>query len=87
MRFIIFLRPPINLSNEQDIEKLARYLIEDNHEDIVEYDEQLTSNIAVVKSVLRTLLGAYTIYTENETKQLREKITEVNSIILFQRSL
>lgn len=60
---------------------MARYLIEDNYEEFVDFDEDLTLSIVVVKSILRNLLGAYKVYSEEETQELRTKIKEVKLII------
>lgn len=60
---------------------MARYLIEDNYEEFVDFDEDLTLSIVVVKSILRNLLGAYKVYSEEETLELRTKIKEVKLTI------
>ena len=53
---------------------MARYLIEDNDEELIDYDENLTLNVIVVRSILRNLLGAYEIYSEEQTLKIREEI-------------
>ena len=73
----------MNLEDEELVENLARYLIEDNYEEFVEYDEDLTLSVIVVKSILRNLLGAYKIYDEEGTAELRGRIREVNIPSIF----
>jgi hypothetical protein len=51
----------MGLKDEHDIENLARYLIEDNSEDLVLYDENLSLGISIVKSIFRKMLNAYEI--------------------------
>lgn len=75
--------PPMGLRNEEDIENLSRYLIEDNYEEFVEFDEELTLSVIVVKSILRNLLGAYQIYNDEEMKQVRGRVREVKSSLFY----
>lgn len=60
---------------------LSRYLIEDNDEPMVEFNEELSLSIHVVKSILRNILGSYTIYNEEEAERIREQIRDVSQEI------
>lgn len=68
----------IGLKDEEEIENLARYLIEDNSEDLVLYDENLSLGLSIVKSILRKMLNAYEIRNSDETQQYRNQIKEVS---------
>lgn len=48
------------------VELLARYVIEDNYQDKVYYNENSTAQLIIVKSILKKLIGAYIVFTEEE---------------------
>lgn len=52
---------PFNL-NQNDSLLIARYLIEDNCEDQVIFSFNHCASMPTVRSILRNLLGRYTIY-------------------------
>ncbi|CAK60140.1 unnamed protein product (macronuclear) [Paramecium tetraurelia] len=58
------------LLNEVDSLKVARYLIEDNDERFVEFSLLTEGLIARAKSILKNLIGKYTLLEKNEEDQL-----------------
>lgn len=57
---------PFELKDVEKIYLLARYLIEDNTQDWVDYDEDMTSQFQMVRSIFKQLIGKYRIYTADE---------------------
>ena len=57
---------------------LARYLIEDNTQSHVIYDENVTEDIKLVKSVLRDLVGVIRIPSFDEEQRLFIEISDVS---------
>ena len=55
------MRYPFNL-NHTDSLLIARYLIEDNTDDEIIFTFNHNASIPTVRSILRNLLGRYTIY-------------------------
>lgn len=70
-------RMPFSIKNSDDLEKLTRYLIEDEDE-----DEEVTENskqaIAIVKSIFNKLLGSYEGKTESEYNFVNNSILSVS---------
>ena len=69
---------PFNISDQSELEKLARYLIEDEDED-EEVSENSKQAIAIVKSIFSKLLGSYEGKTEREYKFVNDSILNVCS--------
>ena len=67
---------PFNISDQSELEKLARYLIEDEDED-EEVSENSKQAIAIVKSIFSKLLGSYEGKTEREYKFVNDSILNV----------
>ena len=65
------------MKNAEDVELLARYLIETNEEEYIFYDEDLKADIHVIKSVLKRLIGNITILDETLIKKEIEELTPV----------
>lgn len=61
------------LLNEEDSLKVARYLIEDNDERFVEFSLLAEGLIARTKSILKNLIGKYTLL---EVNKLNNEILE-----------
>jgi hypothetical protein len=55
------MRYPFNL-NHTDSLLIARYLIEDNTDDEIIFSLNHNASIPTVRSILKNLLGRYTIY-------------------------
>ena len=55
----------------------ARYLIEDNTLEKIEYDLDTFANVHYVKSVLRAFLGGYKLLDEKQTEAMEKSIKNV----------
>ena len=53
---------------------MARYLIEDNTEDTVEFNENKKNSVTIIKSVLKNMIGKYTLFTLDEKAILKKEI-------------
>lgn len=38
---------------------MARYMVEENSQAVVEFDERMMNDVAIVRSVLKNLVGRY----------------------------
>jgi len=56
---------------------VARYLIEDNTEDHIEFDLDRTNKMHIVKSIFKNLVGNFKIITIEEEQKLRKETVEV----------
>lgn len=56
------LRDPFDLKKEEDALLVARYLIEENSEDWVYFDENETREISIVKSIFKNLIKSYKLF-------------------------
>ena len=53
---------------------MARYLIEDNTEDTVEFNENKKNSVTIIKSVLKNMIGKYPLFTLDEKEILKKEI-------------
>jgi hypothetical protein len=56
---------------------LARYLIEDNSEDFVDFEIDLTQSLVITKSIFTKLVGNYKILSDEEESKFKEEIAPV----------
>lgn len=56
---------------------IARYLIEDNDCETIEYDENRTNSLPVVRSILRHFLGNYEILAPNKVQATIDRLAQV----------
>lgn len=73
-------RKPFDIKNEQNAMLLARYLVEDNNERFVEFNEKATISVDIFKSVLRTIVGNYKLLSEEAIIDIRERLHQVCSM-------
>lgn len=66
-------KEPFNLSKENS-KLMARYLIEDNFEETVEFDAQRTQSKVTVKSIFKTMVGPVRVRELDELKKLYSEI-------------
>jgi len=62
--------PMYRFQESKYVETLARYIIEDNYEDKIYYNENATCQLVIVKSILKKLIGEYTLPTEEEEAEI-----------------
>lgn len=74
---IVFNEEPFNLKENKEGYLLARYIIEDNTEPLVDIDPERTNNISIVESIFRRLLGKFHIYTVQEEEELMNGALDV----------
>lgn len=77
MQFFLFSRPPFNLEQEKEIEKLSRYLIENDENDYVFLDFSKSYEKEFVISSIKQLIGNYAINSENRQREIKKEIFEV----------
>jgi hypothetical protein len=53
---------------------IARYLVEDNQEDFIAYDEQLSNEVEIVRCVIKKLIGRYDLFEPTEEEQIRSQL-------------
>ena len=70
----ILRQHPFLLTNERDIEKVARYLIEDNFYERIKFDHKRTAPIQIIRSVMRKFLRYYEIPSAEEEDTMYRKI-------------
>lgn len=56
---------------------LARFLVEDNDEDIVFFNEEMELNINMIKSRFKNVVGKVTIFSNEEETKLHESLIPV----------
>ncbi|EAR97360.2 hypothetical protein TTHERM_00338410 (macronuclear) [Tetrahymena thermophila SB210] len=71
----IFTEEPFGL-NEKDAENLARYLIEDNQEEMIQFRKTMEAENLLVKSRVRFVIGKVKIFTHEEEEKLFQEIVE-----------
>ena len=69
------------MNSEKDSLLLARFLIEDNNFEYLELDLDAENDVAVVRSIFKTLVGQYNLMEELEEKRLKAKTQKV--LIIF----
>lgn len=68
---------PFEVQSDRDRDFLSRYMIEDNSEDKIIYDERLSAPVATVKSVFRAVLGAYEILPPDAEREVAARIRRI----------
>lgn len=72
-----FNRAPFNLKEDKEIEKLSRYLIENDEKDYVFLDYSKSFEKEFVISSLKQLIGNYMIFTEQNEKDIIKQLQMV----------
>ena len=58
------------MEKEEEIYLVARYLVEDNNQDYIEFDLKRPNSMGVVRTIFRKLVGKYIIMSEIEEEQM-----------------
>ena len=61
---------------------IARYLVEDNTDDYIDFDPDRSESIIRVTSVFKKLVNNYSLYTEEKDVTLRKDVAFVNILLL-----
>ena len=77
MIFLTLSREPFGIVALEDAIAVARFLIEDNSEDWVQFDENKSNSITIIKSVFNHLIKNYTLFDEVETNNLMSELSHV----------
>ncbi|CAK90637.1 unnamed protein product (macronuclear) [Paramecium tetraurelia] len=80
-----FEKEPFMLFEQDKALTFARFLIEDNSQEFVEFNIELTENLDRVKSIFTKIVGKYRIFTPDEEMKHKEDITKL--IIKYKNSL
>ncbi|KAM3147741.1 hypothetical protein pb186bvf_000069 [Paramecium bursaria] len=76
---------PFELKDVEKIYLLARFLVEDNTQDYVDYDEENNQQLSIVKSIFKQLIGKYKVFSQQEEGQLQDEI--INQIVKYKKSI
>lgn len=76
----LFESPPFSESDQIFTEKLARYMIEDNSEPKVAFDDQMTGEWVVLKTVLRRMFEYYVVPSDLQVQELHSKVKKRLSV-------
>ncbi|CAD8136884.1 unnamed protein product [Paramecium pentaurelia] len=80
-----FEKEPFMLFEQDKALMFARFLIEDNSQEFVEFNIELTETLERVKSIFTKIIGNYRIFTAEEEMKHKEDITKL--IIKYKNSL
>ncbi|KAL4483006.1 hypothetical protein ABPG74_019032 [Tetrahymena malaccensis] len=73
----ILQKEPFCINNDDDALSVARYMVEDNSEDKLIFDEARSNDISVIKTVFRNLVGKYEILTPKEELKIHEDVSDI----------
>jgi hypothetical protein len=68
---------PFCVRNPDQIEVLSRYLIENNNEEYIFYDEDCKNDTTIVKSVIKKLIGPVNLIEESASKKIFEDLVTI----------
>ncbi|CAD8051783.1 unnamed protein product [Paramecium primaurelia] len=72
----ILHKPPFEIHDHQQIKLLSRYLVEDNSEDYLIYDQDRTNQTTIIKSVMKKIVGKYEILENEEEQSILQSIQQ-----------
>ncbi|CAD8191037.1 unnamed protein product [Paramecium pentaurelia] len=67
---------PFNIQDNKQALLLARYLIEDNSQQFVDYRPQQLNDVCIIKSVLKNVIGKYIIMSEEQQQNIMLSIAQ-----------
>jgi hypothetical protein len=59
----VFVGSPFEVTEVDDLTLLCRYLVEDNQEEFIIYDEDRQNDVTVVRSIIKKLIGRYELFS------------------------
>ena len=66
------------MENEEHITLVARFFIEDNSEGEIEYDEDNSNDVPIIRSIMRHFLGNYKLLDESLTHTTIDNLARVS---------
>jgi len=73
----ILTSEPFYMQNQEDIELVARYLVEENKQAYLYFDENIEGDLVIVRSILKKLIGPLPHWNKNESQNLLETISDI----------
>ncbi|CAD8066352.1 unnamed protein product [Paramecium primaurelia] len=67
---------PFNIQDNKQALLLARYLIEDNSQQFVDYKPQQQNDVCIIKSVLKNVIGKYILMSEEQQQNIMLSIAQ-----------
>lgn len=67
------------MENEENIILVSRFFVEDNSEGEIEYDEDNSNDVAIIRSIMRHFLGNYKILDESLTQNTIDNLAKVTT--------
>ncbi len=74
------------MQNQDNIELVARYLVEENKQDYLYFDDSVEGDLVIVRSILKKLIGPIPQWSDKQNQILLETVSDV-FICLFQLNL
>ena len=56
---------------------MARYLVEENLGEKLKFDERSSCSVTIIRSVLRNILGNYTLLTKKDIHKIIRRLAKV----------
>ncbi|CAD8121289.1 unnamed protein product [Paramecium sonneborni] len=74
---LILSAEPFMMVEEKERILVARYLIEDNTEDYILFNQLNSNSVSIIKSVLKQLLGKYQLFSKQEKQNLEQQLKSI----------
>ena len=68
------------MQNQENFELVARYLVEENKQEYLYFDDSVEGDLVIVRSILKKLIGPIPHWNKHQTQNLLETISDVNFI-------
>ena len=69
---------PFNMTNEDEVVLTSRYLIEDNENEFLYYDDTVKNDLHIVKSILKKMIGYLPPWDEARVRKIHQEISDVS---------
>jgi len=77
------------MQNQDNVELVARYLVEENKQEYLYFDDSVEGDLVIVRSILKKLIGPIPQWSKQQSQNLLETISDVfpclceSSLFLF----
>ena len=65
------------MQNQDNAELVARYLIEENKQEYLYFDDSVEGDLVIVRSILKKLIGPIPQWSKQQSQNLLETISDV----------